>query len=187
MCAATCIILGERVNVWTMGERHTISARRAWKGQNMPRSSEVSSIQIGMNTDRISQREEWVVASLLDNLDKPWGPNICTAIAHGDYWQNPVARHIARALEVCCHENPTLANISRILGPEYAPWLRHPTFYENGLPLDLAEYEAHDLCVFYRGKRLERIIGDALTKVQEHPEQGKCVAQSLVAALGEFV
>ena len=135
-------------------------------------------------TDRISQREEWVVASLLDNLDKPWGPNLCTALAQTDYWQNPIALRIARAIHQS-RDNLTKTGISIRIDPADAMWLMHPSFM-NGLPLDLAEYEAYDLCVYYRGKRLERLIGEALQKLKDHPEHGKCVAESLRSALEEF-
>ena len=137
-------------------------------------------------TDQISRREEWVVASLLDNLGKPWGPNVCTALAHAGYWQNPVARMLASAINLS-RTNLTRANIATRLGHKDSEWLWHPTYYENGLPLDLAEYEAYELCVFYRGKRLERIVGEAWQRIRQHPEQGKIVAQGLVDSLRDYL
>ena len=137
-------------------------------------------------TDRISQREEWVVASLLDNLHKPWGPCLAYAVAHHELWENPIARKLAKAIANSI-SNLTMANIARKLGREDSKWLRRSIFYENGLPLDIAEYEAHDLCVYYRGKRLAALVGDAWTRLGDHPEQGKCIAESLRSALEEYV
>lgn len=136
---------------------------------------------------RIREHEEWLVASLLENLDKtPWGPNVCMALADTDHWQNPTARLVACAIKSCL-TNLTLANIARTLGTENAAWLRHPTFYKNGLPLDAAEYYAVDLCAFYRGKRLEALIADALVKVQMQPDRSWAVAKALRKGLEQFV
>lgn len=137
-------------------------------------------------TDRISQREEWVVASLLDNLDKQFPPYICTILALTDYWQNPIAQMMAKAIHDVLPNHLTKAKIALKLGPDGSRWLHHPTFYENGLPLDVAEYEAHDLCVYYRGKRLERLLGDAWQRVKTNPDAAKVVAQSLRAQLEEY-
>lgn len=131
-----------------------------------------------------SRREEWIVASLL-NERGDWGPNLCTAIAYAPrWWENPVAGRIAEAIAKCA-DNPTKGNVSLKLGPEDAMWLLHPTFM-NGLPLDLAEYEALELVKLYHSKRLMDIVGKAYTEAREHPEWATLIARKLRVDLTEF-
>lgn len=144
---------------------------------------------IDSNTAAI--REKLVIASLLDSPDAKPGPNISTALAHAPtWWEDPVSGRLAEAIRVCGvlgrpHTSPLVAE--HLIKAD-RQWLFHPSFNPaNALPIEIAEVEALDLLVSYRGKRLAAAVNDAYDKITTHPEKARELARALINTLKEFV
>lgn len=137
-----------------------------------------------------ARRERCVIASILDSPgSKPWGPNICTALAYApNFWDDGVAGKVAAAIGQCVHcgRPVTLPSVSEYLSRVDRVWLTNPSFNE-ALPLDLAEIEAMDLVRRYHGKRLAAALGKAWSDVKAHPERSREIGRQLKVTLEEFV
>lgn len=133
-------------------------------------------------------RERLVVASLLDAPDAKPGPSIATALAHAPmWWDDPPSGRLAEAIRKCGGRAHTVPLVAEYLSKEDQKWLAHPMFNTSAVSMELAEYEAVDLVIRYRGKRLARAIGDAYSDIKNHPEKAQQLARALINTLREFV
>jgi hypothetical protein len=132
-----------------------------------------------------AQRERVVVSSVLDNSGVEWPVHVLMAISYAPtYWDDPVAGRIANACMMAYRRSrPTVAEY---LKREDHAWLAHPSF-NCGLPFALADIEAKDLALRYKGKRLAELIGTAYSDVQAKPELAKELAMSLKLRLEEWL
>jgi hypothetical protein len=129
------------------------------------------------------EREQILVASILDDPKAKWGPNVSTALAYApDYWESVEARDIAQRI-VMCHVKgvePSPGAVKKINGWIHVTWINHPTFSSsNSLPMSCAETVAGELLPGYRDKQIRKTIGDAWEKLQRTPEKAKEVAATL--------
>jgi len=144
------------------------------------------------------EREQILVASILDDPKAKWGPNVSTALAYApDYWESVEAKPIAWAI-VQFHVKgkiPDRLEIQAYLNkgaggwfPEVSKFIEHPTFGpSNALPMSCAETVAGELLPGYRDKQIRKTIGEAWEKLQRTPSAAREVAATLKYQLEAWV
>lgn len=145
-----------------------------------------------IDADSSRRRERTLIASLLD-LDNSVGdgkigPNISSALAHcPEYWDDPEARIVGVAIRACLKSGRpiTLCSVSEYLPKQYRLIINGKQF-ADGISMELAEYEAFDLLLRYRGKRLSQLLGKAWQQSREHPERAESIKRATIKQLEEF-
>lgn len=141
-----------------------------------------------IDTDSSRRRECTLIATLLDLGGGKIGPNVSSALAHcPQFWDDPLARIVGVAIKACVRVGRpiTLCSVSEFL-PRDSRHLLGAREFEDGLPMSLAEIEAYDLLLRYRGKRLAAVLGMAWQQAREHPERADVIRRSTIKELEEF-
>ena len=129
------------------------------------------------------EREQILVASILDDPKAKWGPNVSTALAYApDYWESVEAAKLAEGIVFCFvkNQNPWPSMVRSKVGWDYVQCFQHPIFGpSNALPMSCAETVAGELLPGYRDKQIRKTIGDAWEKLQRTPERAREVAATL--------
>lgn len=136
------------------------------------------------------QREVTIVAAILaDCGQSKLGPNISSALAYcPEYWEDAVARKLACAIKCCIKagrpiSDPSLAEYLAIPDRE---WLFNPSFNgQRSTTLAIAEHEAFDLLIRYRGKYMTRVVGRAYDQMMKKPELAYDIARQMAENIME--
>ena len=128
------------------------------------------------------EREQCLVASLLEDPHWKWGPNVSTALTHWERWESVESKPIAKIILELGVKGKAASRsmVQPHLNDDEWNWMKYPIFTAcNSLPSSCLESLVEPLLPLYRDKQIREVIGDAYQQLIDKPEVAVEVARRL--------